>query len=221
MKTKTFFITMAFGFICLQWSCTKEETDSNNDASSYGTIAIGTQVWMTENLRVTKFNNGDNIPLITENTLWSSTPSAAYCKYENNDSIAGIYGYLYNRAVIVDSRGVCPSGWHVPTRAEWETIIEYLGGENVAGGKMKEMGFSNWNEPNTGATNESGFKGIGSGMRISAGEFRYLKTSALYWANRIDEDSPYGYCGLSSNYERCGIGSHESNTGLSIRCIKN
>ncbi len=221
MKTKAFFIAMACGFICLQWSCTKEESDSNNDAASYKTVTIGTQVWMTENLRATKFSNGDDIPNLIESNQWSSAFQPAYCKYENSDSLAGIFGNLYNRHVITDSRGICPTGWHVPTQAEWETLIENLGGENIAGGKMKEMGFTNWNEPNVAATNESGFTGIGSGIRIEAGEFRYLKTYAAFWANRNDENSAYKYCGLSHNYERCGLGSYGANTGISIRCIKN
>lgn len=110
------------------------------DGNVYDTVVIGTQVWLVQDLKVTHYQNGDPIPNVTDGTNWSSLTSGAYCDYDNAPSNSTIYGKLYNWFTVRDSRNICPSGWHVPTDAEWETLINHLGGSEVAGCKLKEQG---------------------------------------------------------------------------------
>jgi uncharacterized protein (TIGR02145 family) len=159
-------------------------TDQNGN--TYKTITIGTQTWMAENLRVTKYRNGDPIPNVTDNTAWATLTTGAYCNWvntANKDDIAS-YGRLYNWYAASDSRNIAPLGWHLPTDAEWTTLITYLGGETVAGGKMKETCSTLWYSPNTGATNESGFTALPSGFRYNSdGVFDYLGSFGNWWSS--------------------------------------
>ena len=130
------------------------------DGNIYNTVIIGTQVWMKENLKATKLNDGTNILLETDNATWISLTDPAYCWYNNDaSSYKNTYGALYNWFT-VETGKLCPTGWHVPSDAEWFTLIDFLGGESVAGGKLKEIGNTHWNSPNTGATDEYGFTAI-------------------------------------------------------------
>ncbi len=128
-------------------------TVSDIEGNTYKTIKIGTQTWMAENLKTTKYKDGSEIPNITNNG-----------DYDNNPANSETYGRLYNWYTVDDDKGVCPEGWHVPDDAEYTVLTDYLGGESVAGGKMKETGTEHWNSPNTGATNESGFTGLPRGV---------------------------------------------------------
>jgi uncharacterized protein (TIGR02145 family) len=131
----------------------------SRDNERYKTVKIGTQVWMAENLRTTKYRNGDFIGTTTPATLdisGESTPKYQWA-YDGIESNVASYGRLYTWYAITDSRKVCPAGWHVPNSSEWNTLFAYLGGKRVAGGKMKETGSSHWLSPNTGATNETGW----------------------------------------------------------------
>ena len=134
------------------------------DGNGYDTVVIGTQTWLVQNLRVTHLNNGVSIPNITNSTLWKNSTTPALCYY-NNDSVsyAAIYGALYNWYA-VNTNNLCPTNWHVPSYSEWETLITYLGGASVAGGKLKEVGTTHWTSPNTGATNSSGFTALPNGI---------------------------------------------------------
>jgi uncharacterized protein (TIGR02145 family) len=135
------------------------------DGNVYQTVRIGTQVWMKENLKVSKYRNGDAISTNLSNASWSTTTTGAYAVYNNDSANNTIYGKLYNWYSSVDTRGLCPIGWHVPTDAEWTTLENFLGGISVAGGKMKAFS-SLWFPPNTGATNESGFSALPGGFRF-------------------------------------------------------
>jgi uncharacterized protein (TIGR02145 family) len=153
----TFSTVMLFGQIHEQQSIMAIDIDGNY----YTTVKIGTQVWIAENLRTTKYSNGTPIPYIEDNKTWSGltlgvVKTGAYCWY-NNDSAKykNIYGALYNWYAIIDSNGLCPDDWHVPTDGEWAILENYLGGNSVAGGKMKETGLEHWISPNKDATNES------------------------------------------------------------------
>ena len=123
------------------------------DGNTYNVVAIGTQVWMAENLKTTKYKNGTAIPLITDLTAWMSLTTPGYCWYD------ATYGALYNFYTL-STGSLCPTGWHIPSDAEWTTLTDYLGGETVAGGKLKETGTAHWTTPNSGATNAFGFKGL-------------------------------------------------------------
>jgi len=135
------------------------------DGNVYQTVKIGNQWWMMENLKVTSYRNGEAIPNVTDTTEWYNLTTGAYCYYDNDAYNTTIYGRLYNWYSINDSRSIAPTGWHVPTDEEWTTVINYLGGESVAGGKLKENGTTHWTSPNNGATNESGFSALPGGYR--------------------------------------------------------
>jgi uncharacterized protein (TIGR02145 family) len=158
-------------------------TMTDIDGNVYHTVTVGNQVWTVENLRVTHYRNGDAIPNITDNSLWYSLTSGAYCNYDNNTNYTATYGRLYNWYAVADSRNIAPAGWHVPTDAEWQTLIDYLGGTSVAGGKMKEAGTTHWYSPNAGATNESGFSALPGGYRYDYGGFDYLGFRAGFWSS--------------------------------------
>ena len=209
-------------------------TVTDYDGNEYPTITIGTQTWMAEDLKVTHYPNGDPIPNVTDNTVWANLSNNntddAYCFY-NNDNTTD-YGALYTYAAAIgddwtkdntDGQGVCPDGWHLPTDAEWTTLTNYLGGESVAGGKMKEIGTTHWNSPNTGATNSSGFSALPGGNRYDAGDgsFNSLMNNG-YWWSATEYNSIMVYYRLmdSHNTEVSHYGSNKSN-GMSVRCIKN
>jgi uncharacterized protein (TIGR02145 family) len=192
-------------------------TVTDIDGNVYNAITIGGQVWMKENLKTTQYNVGYQIPYITDDALWVSTTSPAYCWYNNDISNKDIYGALYN-GYAIDTGLICPTGWHVPSDAEWTTLATYLGGVNVAGGKMKETGTTHWQSPNTGADNSSSFTGLPGGCRyfnpvwIGIGSFGYwwssTHNSTALWIRRLS----YG----SSNIDRMNFGVY----GFSVRCIK-
>lgn len=198
-----------------------QTTVTDYDGNIYNTVTIGTQVWMKENLKTTHYLNGDLIPNITNGTAWSNLTTDAYCDYNNTPSNSVTYGKLYNWYTVVDSRNVCPIGWHVPTDTEWTILTTYLGGVSVAGGKLKETGTTHWASPNTGATNSSGFTGLPSGRRFGDGTFYYLGYRGCWWS--ATEETPgslawdyfldYDYAGISKDYDPL-------KDGMSLRCVK-
>jgi uncharacterized protein (TIGR02145 family) len=200
-------------------------TVSDIDGNVYKTITIGTQVWMAENLKVTRYCNGDSILNIADNTQWNNLTTGAYCDYGNSSAKGAIYGKLYNWHAVVDPRNICPAGWHVPDDAEWETLFNYLGGYQVIGGKMKETGITHWAYTNDGATNESGFTGLPGGMRYFDGGFIDVGLSGYWWSST---DAP-DYYNLDAYYQylsgagddNVGYGTGSKNNGMSVRCLKN
>lgn len=190
------------------------------DGQLYSVVLIGDQVWMSQDLRATKYNDGTDIPNITDNSDWINLTSGAYCWYENNESFKSLYGGLYNWHA-VNTGKLCPIGWHVPSNKEWITLIGYLGGEDVAGGKLKEAGYSHWLYPNTGATNKSGFTSLPSGDRIGQfGEFYNLLGYGIYWST--DEVSTTHAINRVSVFDDSNfrIGYDKKTAGFSVRCIK-
>ncbi|MCD4693727.1 MAG: hypothetical protein K8R79_12490, partial [Calditrichales bacterium] len=155
------------------------DTVTDIDGNVYKTVKIGSQVWMAENLKVTHYRNGDLIPNVAGKSEWKNLGIGACCNYDNN---AAAYGLLYNWYAVNDSRNIAPAGWHVPAEKEWQTLIDYLGGEAVAGGKMKERGTAHWKRPNTGATNSSGFSALSSCYRNDKGTFYGIGNEADYWS---------------------------------------
>ncbi|NQU84158.1 MAG: fibrobacter succinogenes major paralogous domain-containing protein [Mariniphaga sp.] len=205
-------------------------TVTDIDGNVYQTIQIGDQEWMMENIEVTHYNNGDTIPEVTGNNTWIGLTTGAYCNYGNNNAYVSIYGRLYNWYSVDDSRGIAPDGWHVPTDDDWQILVDYLGGSSVAGGKMKstgtiEGGNGLWHEPNTGATNESGFTALPGGYRDSyeGGIFYSFGYHALFWSST--EYQSNNSCERELFYHNSMVSSCNSyyikNEGFSIRCIKN
>jgi uncharacterized protein (TIGR02145 family) len=199
------------------------------DDNTYNTVFIGDQIWMAENLKVTKQNDGTDIPLVTDNTSWVDLTTPGYCWYDNDHiTYANTYGALYNWYTI-ETSNLCPAGWHVPTSAEWTELSDYLGGNSVAGGKLKEAGTIHWNEPNTGATNESGFTALPGGYREGY-DGMFIGISAIgFWRSADAESSPIigeGYLTryVSSSDTELGysgdVVSEYAAFGHSVRCIK-
>ncbi len=195
-------------------------TVTDIDGNVYQTITIGTQVWMLENLKVTRYRNGDTIANITDNTLWSGLTYGAYCDYDNDTTNANTYGRIYNWFAVADSRQLAPAGWHVASDAEWNVLINYAGGSNVAGGKLKESGYLHWQSPNTGATNETGFTALPGGARSAGGPFSGKSNYANFWTS-----TPYSPMHaipktMYYNYSKVDGPWANKENGLYVRCIR-
>jgi uncharacterized protein (TIGR02145 family) len=195
------------------------------DGNVYGILTIGTQVWMAENLKTTKYRNGDAIPNITDSLIWNHLSTGAYCDYDNTPSNSIIYGKLYNWYTVDDPRNLCPSGWHAPKGTEWTTLLDFLEWNNITGGKLKETGLAHWNYPNTGANNESGFTALPGGLRAPYG-FIHIINTGVWWAARDywwnDSTGPLS---IYLWYNRSDFGPiftsiKGKNDGESVRCLK-
>ncbi len=189
------------------------------DGITYKTVRIGDQIWMAENLRATKFNNGTIINLVEKSEIWENQSTPAYCWYDNYEKYGRAYGALYNWYT-VNTGKLCPVGWHVPTDEEWERLINFLGGEGIAGGKLKETGTKHWRSPNAGATNESGFSALPGGDRYGNGRFYGIGTGGLWWsASEYDSSNALIRTVLfnDSDVDRSEMLKEQ---GVSVRCIK-
>ena len=192
------------------------------DGNIYKTVKIGSQEWMAENLKVTKFNDGTSIPFLTkENWKEWSNPAPDYCWYNDNETTnKNIYGALYNWYA-VNTGKLCPIGWHVPSDDEWNTLITFLGGWEVAGGKLMESGTSHWESPNTSATNETGFTALPGGLRNNTIIYRNIGVSGHWWSS-TENDSKYSSA-KSKVIESDGNVSNYNDDlvrNLSVRCLK-
>ncbi len=152
----------------------------DQDQNEYRTIRIGNQIWMAENLRTTRYNDGTPIPYAETSADWEKAADA-YCNYEhdNSDAAVATYGRLYNGAAIRTGK-LAPAGWRIPTKADWETLAAQLGGPELAGGKLKEAGLVHWFAPNEAATNESGFTALAAGYRHALGAFAGRNVQAIF-----------------------------------------
>jgi uncharacterized protein (TIGR02145 family) len=213
-------------------------TVTDIDGNTYQTIKIGNQWWMAENLKVIHYRNGESIPNITDNTMWSSLTTGAYCNFNNDQNIATTYGRLYDWYTVNDSHNIAPEGWHVPSDAEWKQLEMYLGMSKTEadawrseaeyhfwrgtdeGSKLKEVGTTHWNSPNTGATNESGFSALPGGYRGSNGNYYYMGRRAFFWCST--QYSIISACGRCIAYDFPGVFRFYSykNNGCSVRCVK-
>ena len=200
-------------------------TLTDQDGNVYKTIVIGNQTWMAENLRTTKYRDGSPIPNVTEITAWGNLTTGAYCNYNNTTSADTIatYGRLYNWYAAIDSRNIAPTGWHVPNDAEWETLIYYLGGYSVVGGKMKETGTTHWISPNTGATNESGFTALPSGLRLGYiyGTFDNMGVLGIYLSSTFHSIDFQLRCPSVSNWDTSALHyAGNKDDGFAVRLVK-
>ena len=202
-------------------------------------VTIGEQVWMTKNLNVDKFQNGDPIPEAKTAEEWAKAgvnKQPAWCYYNNDPANGEKYGKLYNFFAVSDPRGLAPEGWDVPSEEEWTTLFNYLGGKDVAGGKMKSIpkqyegglieDSPDWESPNTDASNESGFLGLPGGGRTDSGEFGDFGRDGIYWGMSRPGDglklflSSYDF---ALRYDKGSVSEYGLfwEMGLSVRCIKN
>jgi len=212
-------------------SCKKEKkTDDSQtgttvtdiDGKVYQTVKIGNQIWMAENLKTTRYRNGDSITYVADKTTWFNLTSGAYCSYENTPSLVDTYGYLYNWYAVNDSRNIAPEGWRVATKEDWDELRTFLGGDGV-GIKLKEVGTTHWQAPNDGATNETHFTALPGGMRGGSGQGFYdLGKTGRWWTSTMVSTSSASYRELFYNNKGLSYASPSSmKNGYSIRCIKN
>ncbi len=201
------------------------------DGNVYHTVTIGTQVWMAENLKTTHYRNGNTIPNISDSLKWNDLKTGAYCNYNNDTTFSNVFGKLYNWYAVNDNHKLCPSGWHLPSDAEWTTLEIVLGmsqtdadktgwrGTNE-GGKLKETGTTHWNSANAGATNSSGFSALPGGFRndygtfYSVGDYGYWWSASEYAAGNAWSTHLHGY---DSNVRRDYLNKEY---GFSVRCVK-
>jgi len=190
------------------------------DGNKYSTVRIGNQTWLVENLRTTRYKNGNRIPKVVDDTKWSSTISGAYCypaivkSAETED-----YGFLYNFYAVSDCGGLCPDGWHVPSADEWRELIDYLGGNEIAGAKMKKNGEA-WNIWVEGTTNESGFDALPAGGRGRSGSTGEVGNYSTWWSSTLDDSLFAWHWGLHPDSHRIRANPGHVQSGFSVRCVK-
>jgi uncharacterized protein (TIGR02145 family) len=191
------------------------------EGNTYQTVIIGKQEWMATNLKTTKFADGEIIQNIINDSEWSHTSIPAYCWYENNISNKNSYGALYNWYSLNTGK-LCPNGWHVPSDAEWTILVNTLGGNNVAGGKLKETGTKFWLSPNEGASNESGFSGLASGNRYGhkIGPFLQIGFYSDWWSSTLHIAGTAWSRRLHFNTTTVSRNCGDLRAGYSIRCLK-
>jgi uncharacterized protein (TIGR02145 family) len=226
MKSKNHLVPtiIMVAILVLTASCKKaadNPTVTDIDGNVYHTVTIGTQVWMVENLKTTKYDNGEQIQIGTDDSSWGGLTSGAYCWIGSNIANKDEYGAIYNWFAVIDPRNLAPTGWHVATDADWTTLTTYLGGESVAGGKLKEAGLTHWTTPNTGATNQFGFTALPAGDRDYVAGFYDLGTRGGWWTSTIYNVS-FAYSRMVGNdYSYIGrVNTYYQEEGLSVRCVK-
>lgn len=187
----------------------------------YSTVKLGSQEWMAENLRTTKYKDNTPIKNVTSASEWHGLTTGAWCYYDNiggNTVENKSYGKLYNWYAVGTGK-LCPTDWHVPSKIEWKTLFDYLGGILVAGGKMKETGTSFWNNPNLHATNESGFTGLPGGYRAVNGVFHLRGYSGYFWSSTNSLSFADLYL-LGDVIRDIREGGYNKKFGISVRCLK-
>lgn len=215
--------SLMFCLLSMSMACRKnnhQPTVTDFDGNVYHTVKIGTQTWMVENLKTTHYNDGVAISNIQSTNLWTSTATGAYCWVDNALAKKEPYGALYN-AHALNSGKLAPKGWHIPSKAEWQTLVNYVGGRFSAGSKLKASGDAHWGYADEEAKNTLGFSGVGTGIRSPYdGEFSGFHEKALFWSSTpIDGEKMY-ITGLLNGDEGIFEQEYLKNTGLSVRCIK-
>lgn len=234
VKQIIYFISLVAAFHLLSaGGCKKDDTVApplpetgkvtDIDGNVYKTIRIGTQVWMSENLRVTKYRDGSVIPYVYPQAEWKTLGTGARCPSTQGELNTAVYGYLYNWYAVNNSKNLAPTGWHIPSKAEWQVLIDFLGGNVAATDKMKDAGSTHWDINNT-ANNSSGFTALGAGIRFDNGNHSTISggtpAHAIWWSSTTS--------GSTTNADMRDIhgnkpvvdGSHAYKYGLSVRCIK-
>ena len=209
-------------FLWLGLSGCNSNTLKDIDGNRYKTVTIGTQVWMKENLKTTRYNDGTPIPLVSDNEAWIELTSPAFCWHNNELANKEVYGALYNWHAVSTGK-LCPQGWHVPVDSEWVRLKSFLDedgfGEDT-GNKLKEAGPSHWKSPNSEATDESGFTGLPGGYRSFNGSFNYLGVSGYWWSSTEYAGTTVYLWILRHKFNGFYRYISEKTNGFSVRCIK-
>lgn len=201
------------------YSYTQSQALIDIDGNSYPTIITNcsNQVWTQKNLNVSRYRNGDVIPEVST-ASWPMLTTGAWCYYNNSSSAGTTYGKLYNWYAVNDPRGLAPTGWHIPTNSEWTTLIDCLGGQTVAGGKMKAT--TVWGVPNTGATNSSGFTGLPGSIRYNVGTFYPIGSYGGWWSSSAESSNTAWTRWLNYNGVNASKSFDVKYEGFSVRCVK-
>lgn len=208
--------------------CKKNEEEESSiikdgDGNIYTSVTIGNQVWLKQNLKTTKFNDGTAIPLVTGNTEWNNLSTPGYCWYNNDEATySSDYGALYNWYAVGTGK-LCPKGWRAPTNNEMDDLLVLLGDYPTAGGKLKEEGTTHWNSPNAGATDDYGFSFLPGGYRNYTGTCYEIRINGAFW--NITDNSSHNteaYVNiLMKDFTQLGVNNSVSKkNGYSVRCIK-
>lgn len=189
----------------------------------YKTIIIGSQEWMTENLKTTIYRNGDPITNVTNNSQWANSTTGAWCYNNNNAQFDCPYGKLYNWYAVSDPRNVCPAGWHAPSISDWMSLLSSIGvdSETNVGGKLKSTGTQYWLNFNVAATNETGFSGLPGGSRNNNGTFNLIGQQGSWWTSSETGEFDYVYFqSLSAQTGDMVQGNFDKKMGFSVRCVR-
>ena len=195
-------------------------TVTDIDGNIYHTVTIGTQTWMVENLKTTKYRDGTAIQNVTDGTTWFTLTTGAYCNYAFNPTNSETYGRQYNWYAATDAHNICPTGWHLPTDADWVKLITYLGGGSIAGGKLKETGTNHWQSPNSGATNETGFTALpGGDLPTNMGGVHFIGGNGCWWSSTEYSASEAWKIYMVFDKTTAERSYSSKSCGSSIRCI--
>jgi uncharacterized protein (TIGR02145 family) len=193
---------------------------TDTEGNTYKTIKIGDQLWMSENLRTTRFNDGTDIPLTKDDEAWRNLTMAGYCWYNNDEATyKDPYGAIYNGFTVASGK-LCPTGWHVPVIDEWRALRDFLGDSIKAGGKIKESGTAHWLSPNKGADNRTGFTALPAGIRYFEGTFASVLSFSGMWSASGVSDEEQWYVALFYAEAEFITDHRNKKYGLSVRCLK-
>lgn len=193
-------------------------TVTDIDGNEYKVVTIGNQVWMAENLRTTKYNNGTSISVVTDKDTWQNLTSAGMCWYDfEQGKYSSVYGALYN-GYVIETDKVCPTGWHVPTDKDWDELQQPYGA--YAGIQLKEQGNHHWKDNSPKVTNETGFTALGSGYINSVGYFNSINGTGVWWTKTAASQTDLATRAMWGNNNSLGKGRYPKKSGNSIRCIK-
>jgi uncharacterized protein (TIGR02145 family) len=215
------FLLMTF-IILMSISGCHSNSVKDIDGNVYRTVTIGTQVWMKENLRTSRYNDGTAIPLVAGSDAWVNMKSAAFCWFNNEETNKEVYGALYNWHVISTGK-LCPEGWHVPEDSEWVKLRAFLekdGFGEDTGDKLKEAGTSHWKSPNSEANNKSGFTALPGGYRSYNGSFNFLGIAGYWWSSTEYMAATSYFWNLRYKFSYVYKYISDKTNGFSVRCIK-
>lgn len=228
---KKYFLKNLFVLIVLLFfvsSCSKEETKTANnienldlldfDGNGYSIAKIGSQIWIQQNLNVSHYKNGDEIPQVTNFLEWKNLKTGAWCYYNNDPNRGKTYGKLYNWYAVNDPRGLAPKGYKISSKNDYDILIDFLGGKSIAAGKMKSTNL--WHSPNTGGTNSSLFSALPGGLLDQNDNFSYIGDNGFWWTSTENNESDANFIFLTFLFEKTQSSSQEKRYGLSVRCLK-
>ncbi len=204
-------------------SCSKDDTPEpvkDIDGNVYKTVRIGTQIWMAENLKTTKFNDGTSITEVVSKETWTNLSAEGYCWYDNDaETYKDTYGALYN-GFTVSAGELCPAGWHIPVREDWQKLMEFLSDTIDGGNSLKIKGSQHWPPSDNSADNSTGFSALPSGIRYFEGTFSSVNSFTSFWSGTETGQKMLWYISLYSGNSGVSLRQISKKYGFSVRCVK-